>query len=210
MDDASRPSFELDGKSLALDFANTWEDRTSSAADKLGGYPDLVAFAAVAGILDPPQADALAARARARPAAAAGAMAAAVALREALYRIFSSHAAGSAAEARDLERLSATVARAAARLGLEPEGGGFAWRWRGSDTSLEAPLAPIAWSAAELLTGGDLGRLRECDGARCNWLFLDRSRNSSRRWCSMESCGNRAKARRHYRRTRAGGRRAEG
>jgi len=49
-----------------------------------------------------------------------------------------------------------------------------------------------------------LGRVRECDGAACTWLFLDQSRNRSRRWCSMESCGNRAKARRHYHRQRAG------
>lgn len=210
MDDPSRPAFELDGESVALDFANTWEDRSTSASDKLGGYADLVTFAAAAGIVDPPQAEALAARGRDRPAAAAKAMAAAVALREALYRIFSGLAAGSGPEAPDLERLSTTVARAAKRLGLEPEGGAFAWRWRGLESSLEAPLAAIAWSAAKLLTGGDLGRLRECDGTRCNWLFLDRSRNRSRRWCSMESCGNRAKARRHYRRTRATGRRTEG
>ena len=204
MDSASSPSFGRDGESLALDFANTWEDRSNSATDKLGSYPDLLAFATEAGILDRSQADALAARARESPAAAAKAMAAAVALREAVYRVFSRRAAGSSAEAEDLERLSATVARAATRLALEPEGDGFAWRWRGLEPSLQAPLAPIAWSAAELLTGGDLGRLRECDGERCNWLFLDSSRNRSRRWCSMESCGNRAKARRHYRRRRAG------
>ncbi len=204
MGSASSPSFELDGKSLALDFANTWEDRSSAATDKLGGYPDVLSFATEAGIVDRAQAETLAARARDRPTAAKKAMAAAVALREAVYRVFSRRAAGSSAEAQDLERLSATVARAATRLTLEPRGGGFAWRWRGLESSLEAPLAPIAWSATELLTSGDLGRLRECDGARCNWLFLDSSRNRSRRWCSMGSCGNRAKARRHYRRRRAG------
>jgi predicted RNA-binding Zn ribbon-like protein len=66
-------------------------------------------------------------------------------------------------------------------------------------------LRPIARSAAELLTSETLSRVRECGGATCTWLFLDASRNRSRRWCSMESCGNRAKARRHYRRRREGG-----
>ena len=69
--------------------------------------------------------------------------------------------------------------------------------------TLAAPLRPIVRSAAELLVSDQLDRVRECDGARCTWLFLDQSRNRSRRWCSMETCGNRAKARRHYRRTKA-------
>ena len=69
----------------------------------------------------------------------------------------------------------------------------------------KAPLWPIARSAAHLLTSAELTRVRECDGTSCNWLFFDRSRGGSRRWCSMESCGNRAKARRHYRRRRVPG-----
>ncbi|HXO42658.1 MAG TPA: CGNR zinc finger domain-containing protein, partial [Thermoanaerobaculia bacterium] len=60
-------------------------------------------------------------------------------------------------------------------------------------------------SAAELLTSDKWRRVRECAGSDCTWLFLDRSRNRSRRWCAMQTCGNRAKARRHYRRARAGG-----
>ena len=202
MSDASTPSFELSGGCLALDFANTWEDRGRSETDKLGSYLDLVAFAGQAGILDRRQAETLVSRAHDRAAAAARALAASIELREAVYRIFSRQAAGASDDERDLERLSAAVARAAARLHLEADGGGFTWRWHGLETSLEAPLAPIARSAAELLTGGDLGRVRECDGARCTWLFQDSSRNRSRRWCSMESCGNRAKARRYYRRAR--------
>jgi predicted RNA-binding Zn ribbon-like protein len=203
MDAAPDPSFELSGGCLALDFANTWEDRGRSETDKLNSYGDLVAFAGQSGILDRRQVAALAARALERPAAAARALRACRELREALYRIFSGQAAGAGADSQDLERLTATASRAAARLRLEPAGRGYAWRWHGLETSLEAPLAPIARSAAELLTGDDLDRVRQCDGERCTWLFLDSSRNRSRRWCSMESCGNRAKARRHYRRTRA-------
>ena len=59
---------------------------------------------------------------------------------------------------------------------------------------------PIAHEAAELLTANELGRVRECPGPNCGWLFLDMSKNRSRRWCSMEVCGNAAKARRHYQR----------
>jgi predicted RNA-binding Zn ribbon-like protein len=66
------------------------------------------------------------------------------------------------------------------------------------EDAMAAPLWPILWSAAELLTSDEREQVRECAGSACTWLFLDRSRNRSRRWCSMQTCGNRAKARRHY------------
>lgn len=205
MDGSGNPLFELSGDSLALDFANTWEDRGRPETDKLGSYADLLAFAVQAGILDGRQASTLADRAGRRPAAAARALKGGLELRQALYRVFAGQAAGSDAGRPDLDRLGSLAARAAARLRLEPVDGGFAWRWHGLETSCDALLAPIARSAADLLTGDDLDRVRECDGDRCTWLFLDSSRNRSRRWCSMDSCGNRAKARRHYRRKQATG-----
>src|SRR5262249_59673789 len=58
----------------------------------------------------------------------------------------------------------------------------------------------VADAAARLLAGGDLERLKDCPG--CGWFFLDRSKNGSRRWCSMAMCGGSAKARRYYRRRR--------
>lgn len=202
-----RPSFDLSGGSLALDFANTWEDRSRSETDRLGSYSDLLAFAEQSGILGRSTAQTLAAEASRRPAAAARAVAAARRLRDAHYRLFSSLAAGTKVPAEDLHHIGALAVRAAARLRLEPAGGRFAWRWRDLDSSLEAALGPIARAAADLLTGDELDRVRECDGDRCTWLFLDTSRNRSRRWCSMESCGNRAKARRHYRRSLESGHR---
>ena len=70
--------------------------------------------------------------------------------------------------------------------------------------ALERPLWPVLWAAAELLTSADRDRVRACASDPCRWLFLDLSRNRSRRWCSMEDCGNRAKARRHYARSKNG------
>lgn len=68
-------------------------------------------------------------------------------------------------------------------------------------------LAPVVRAAAELLTSADAARVRECDLETCSWLFLDRSKNGTRRWCDMSVCGNRAKARRHYARERKAARR---
>jgi len=198
--------FELSGGTLALDFANSWGDRRRPESDRLGDYAALLAFACEAGLLDRRQAARLARRARGAPAEAARAYAAARGLRDALYRVFSAQARGRRVDSADIAQVNAALQEALPHLRVARRGGAYAWDWDdGGGEPLAAPLRPIARSAAELLTSGDLARVRECDGAACTWLFLDQSRNRSRRWCSMESCGNRAKARRHYHRSRAAG-----
>ncbi len=208
MDDLPEPAaagpFELSGGALCLDFVNTWGDRRRPGSERLHGYGDLVAFALQSGISGAAESEALRARADREAVMAAAVFAEARRLREALYRLFSARAAGRRPPAGDLGRLNAYLPGALAGLRLERRGEGYAWRPSGSGGDLAAPLGPIVRSAAELLTSGELERVRECDGASCTWLFLDRSRNRSRRWCSMESCGNRAKARRHYRRRAKG------
>ncbi len=84
----------------------------------------------------------------------------------------------------------------------EADESGFRWDWVGSPVPVERLLWSVARSAGELLTASELDRIRECASDRCSWLFLDCSRSRRRRWCDMKTCGNRAKARRHYQRTR--------
>ena len=74
------------------------------------------------------------------------------------------------------------------------------WGWRNFGAELESVLWPVAKSAADLLVSHKLERVSTCQGETCGWLFLDMSKNHSRRWCSMSDCGNTAKARRHYHR----------
>jgi predicted RNA-binding Zn ribbon-like protein len=194
------PTFELSGGALGLDFANTWGDRGRPETDKLRDYPDLLAFAKQAGLLTVGEAARLEAQAVREPREAAATLARARDLREALYGIFSALAAGGAPEPAGLERLNAALPEALSRMRLERRGEEVVWGWAAPEGSLEAPLWPILRSAAELLTSEERQRIRECAGTACTWLFLDTSRNRSRRWCSMETCGNRAKAHRHYRR----------
>jgi predicted RNA-binding Zn ribbon-like protein len=125
-------------------------------------------------------------------------------LRETLFRIFSAVTAGRQAEAADLESLNRSLSDALSRLRLNPAGEGYQWAWSGGEAELERVLWPVVRAAGELLTSERLNLLRQCPGDGCAWLFLDTSRNKSRRWCTMEVCGNRAKARRHYEQTRAG------
>ncbi len=193
-------TFELSGGSLCLDFANTWSDRGRPESDHLRSYEDLLAFARQTGLLRAGEERNLSSRAEMDPRAAEAALARSRGLRESLYGVFSAVAAEETPADSDLERLNAELPEAFSHLRLERRGDDLVWTWAARDDSLEAPLWPVLRSAAELLTSEDRRQVRECAGTSCTWLFLDRSRNRSRRWCSMESCGNRAKARRHYRR----------
>jgi predicted RNA-binding Zn ribbon-like protein len=138
------------------------------------------------------------------PAQASAVLDQAIALRETIYRIFSAVATGRSPEAADLAALNAAISQAMAHLRIIETPAGFVWGWDGGDDALDQMLWPVVRSAADLLTSKELERVGECaEHQRCGWLFLDVSRNHSRRWCSMELCGNRAKVRRHYQRKSA-------
>jgi predicted RNA-binding Zn ribbon-like protein len=122
----------------------------------------------------------------------------AIALRETIYRLFDAQAQGKAAGPRDLETLNAALTQAPARTSLKRNRGGYEWEVDARSGTALAMLAPVLWSAGDLLAGPRLDRVRRCANPECGWLFLDDSRAGRRRWCSMSSCGNRAKARRHY------------
>lgn len=196
--------FELSAGVRCLDFANTLTDRPRCRDDRVGSYHDLLAWGEQAGVLRATSARSLGRLARRRPEAARRALASAIRLREAIYRVFAALAAGKRPRPEDLSRLNRALARAMSRLQVTADDEGlFHWRWKGSDDALDSVLWPVARSAAELLASADRARVRECAGESCSWLFLDRSPLGNRRWCDMASCGNRAKARRHYRRVQA-------
>ncbi|KVL58130.1 hypothetical protein WT01_17490 [Burkholderia cepacia] len=124
-------------------------------------------------------------------------LARALALREALYRLFHAQAEQREPHADDLALLGGFLAEAAPRVALARIDGAYAWRIGGGAT-LAVLLSPVLWSAIDLLGGARLAKVKRCANDACQWLFIDDSKNGSRRWCSMSSCGNRAKAYRHY------------
>jgi predicted RNA-binding Zn ribbon-like protein len=119
---------------------------------------------------------------------------AAIALRETMHRCFAATAAGRAPDEADLASLNAALSEAPARQRFAIGG----WQIGAPAPSVGVLLAPVLWSAADLLVGSQLSRVRQCANAECGWLFLDNSKSGNRRWCSMSACGNRAKAHRHY------------
>ncbi len=194
------PDF-LDGK-LCLDFANTVGMHASkNPRERLNTYQDLVIWSLQTGIISEDDAQRLTSKAKKNPSGSDKVLKHAVNLREAIYRIFSSIAAGSLPLQKDLSLLNRNTSKAMSKSRLIQSQAGFSWDVTGNKDSLDWMLNPVVWSAANLLTSDKLDRVRECaDDRGCGWLFLDRSRNRSRRWCDMKDCGNRAKAKRYYER----------
>jgi predicted RNA-binding Zn ribbon-like protein len=198
------PVFELTGGRPCLDFANTARHKPNVVPrDDFKGYADLVSFCAETGLLDAGEAGRLRAEARRRPVEAEEALDRARALRGSLYRVFSRAAAGKAPQPRDLDAVGRAAAEGSARCRLLSRNGEFVWKVTGEAPVLDRPMWEAARSAVEVLVSPRLLSVRECALETCSWLFLDRSRNGKRRWCDMKICGNRAKARRHYRKLKA-------
>ena len=179
---------------LCLDFANSTRPST---------YADLAAWAGAAGAVPPALARVLARAGRRRPAAADAALARAETLRSAIAAVMASVAERRPPPARALDDLNEAVAETLGRTRIVRRGPGFAWDWKTAGDALDRLLWPVIRSAAEVLTSTDVAAVRACAAPECGRLFLDGSRNGSRRWCDMAVCGNRAKVRRHYARSRS-------
>lgn len=188
---------------LCLEFANTADWHASPAPEEqLTTYADLVHWAQGMGLLSEDDAEALLRQAANQPALAAEFHAWAIELREAIYHIFAAIANGEPPTQYDLDVLNEALPQAFNGPALVPTAEGFTWRYH-TGSSLDRMLWPVLRSAARLLTSSELDRVGQCaDDRGCGFLFFDFSRNRSRRWCDMNSCGNRAKAQRHHTRHR--------
>ena len=197
------PSFEFSGGALCLDFINTLPDRPPRNNEKLAGFADLLRWGSEDGIVDTSERRDLERRALRQPGKAGATLRQAVALREELYRLFNALAAGRRCDPREVVALNRALGESLPHLVLTESDGVFRWDWKRPASRLDRLLWPVVRSVADLLASNDAGLVRECASDRCSWMFLDRSRTRRRRWCDMKTCGNRAKARRHYRRSKS-------
>jgi predicted RNA-binding Zn ribbon-like protein len=165
----------------------------------LRSYDDLVELGLKTGTLSERAARRLRRAAAEKPDEAQAALDAALEARAVLDSVFRPVSDGSNPPAKALDALGRLGATAAARGRLAEVGGRFEWSWEEAP-GLDAPLWPLVHSAVELVTDGPLDRVSQC--GRCRWLFLDTTKNHSRRWCSMEGCGTDAKMERYVARRR--------
>jgi predicted RNA-binding Zn ribbon-like protein len=180
---------ELVGGHPAVDLVNTvaWRGDARRRNDRLTSDADVVTWAARTGVLPAGTLHA--------DAGSTAVLDVLVPFREALHAVLLD-GGDPAARAAVHRAIAAAVARADT-----PEGP--RWQWDIARPALADLPALAALRAAELLTSRDMGAIRVCADDTCGWLFVDRSRNRSRRWCSSADCGNRARARRHAQRVRA-------
>jgi predicted RNA-binding Zn ribbon-like protein len=188
------------GGDVCLDFVNTAEHRGGAAfVEFLSSYAGLAAWCCHAGLITSSELQRLHKLAAGNGAAALQVLRQALALREALYRVFAGIVKQQKPSAAALKPLNAALARFVAARAIAPSGASYRWQWPAGQGRLDTMLGPLALAAAELMTSqAALQQLRQCPN--CGWLFLDTSRNHARRWCSMQFCGSKMKSRRQYER----------
>ncbi|TWF75850.1 putative RNA-binding Zn ribbon-like protein [Pseudonocardia hierapolitana] len=200
MTDAPR-ELPIVGGNLALDFANTVDDPLGPTRhDHVATYPDLVRWSLRVDTLDEQRAEQLLRAAEHDPGAAEAALERAHELREVLGDVFGAVADGADDIAGRWSRLRPFAADAVAAAELDTRSGAYRWSWSGADDPAVV-LHPVATAATDLLVSAELGRVKRC--ARCPWLYVDRSKNRSRRWCDMADCGTAEKMGRYVARRAA-------
>jgi len=190
----------LEGGNLCLDFVNSVDWRISDKKRKewLKSFSDLILWGRHANILNEKTAQTLSTTTEKYPNKAEQAYKKAIELREILFRIFSSFAVDRKPKDCLVLLFNRYLAEAMSKSCLSVSQDSFVWSFCDDSGSLESLFYPIIKSAADLMVSSELSRVKICADDCCGWLFIDMSRNKSRRWCNMKDCGNRAKAKRHY------------
>lgn len=197
--------FELTGGSPCLDFADTVDNRTSDhPRELLTDYGRLLQWGEEAGVISAQTAECLRHLAAEAPGKAQATLRNSIQLRDRIYEIFSAVAQRRVIPSTPLAILNKAVRQAAQHAQLVHGNRRFGWEWIEPESNLDSMLWPVSRAAAELLSGEEIGYVRQCASETCSWLFLDKTKNHRRRWCDMKSCGNRDKARRYYQRQKAG------
>jgi predicted RNA-binding Zn ribbon-like protein len=185
-----------------LEFTNTVNDHASEKpGETLFKYEDLLAWANRVGLLGGEQLDRLTHKAARQPHRAARVFATALELREAIYRIVVAHTKVKPPLKDDLTIINSVLSHPTRSAQVVYHAGRFEWEWVFDENALEVPLWILALSTVNLITSEYYERVGQCaDEDGCGWLFVDTSKNHSRRWCDINDCGNRAKQRRYQKR----------
>jgi predicted RNA-binding Zn ribbon-like protein len=202
-------SFSTVGNRLCLDFTNTIDDRFREQQEELfGTYRDLIAWSQQMGIATNEEARHLLEEAKRYPEKAESVRRQAITRREVIFRIFQAVVEESEPDEQDMQQFNTALSEAMCKARIVGVGEHYIWDWSEKSTALDWILWPVLRSTADILTSEEVHLVRQCASQSCSWLFLDTSKNHSRRWCDMQNCGNRAKVNRHYERKKQSASRA--
>ncbi len=191
----SKP-FKLFAGHPALELVNTLDLRFSAnPLELLPTYAELLRFAVQLRLLPAEQARKLGRTVRENDGRRV--LASTVELREAMAEVLYSWVDGDTPADAPVEILEKHFHATALHRSLRGGDERLVWSWSGFEQQAELPLWKLTQSAADLLVSEDAKRVKGCGDPTCRWLFLDLSKNHTRRWCDMKTCGNRMKARRH-------------
>lgn len=192
-------TIKLLGGRLCLDFVNTVHCYgCDDIGEYLNNYQDFIDWSHHVGTVTSEEAKRLTVKSAENPSEAKRVYLRAIELREIIYGIFCSLLEAKPQTEKDLTAFNDYLSDMMALSKIVKTAEGFDWDMTANKTSLGWILNPVIRSAADLLISEEWRRLKKCADPACGWLFLDVSRNHSRRWCDMRDCGNRAKASRFY------------
>lgn len=200
---AQKQNFLFLADHLCLDFVDTEFRRSGEHHDKLKTFDDLREWLRRAGLLASIEAIALVRRCHGQVAETV--LKGALGLRKAIRQAAQAVADREPLPAGAIRTLNTFLSRRAGYFQIERRSSQFERRFVSPLVEPMMLLAPIAESAADLLCNGDLTLVRRCADENCDLLFYDTTKNHRRRWCSMSSCGNRAKVAAHRARQKNGG-----
>ncbi len=190
------PQIELCGGELAIAFGNTASARPDNAQQGVASFGDLLTWGQQAGVLSALEGERLERLAAERPEDAAAVVVRAQRVRSSLRRIFYAVAAKKEFPREDLKTLNDVMTRSLPAPRIVPGPEGLTWGWTGDEDALDRMLWSVLHSAALFLTSERIQGVRQCAGWNCNLYFFDKT--GRRKWCSMKTCGNRAKSLNYY------------
>ena len=183
------------GGDLSLDFVNTVHDRHEEPLrDLLQNYLELVTWVYSANAINDSQKEKLLQKGLENQTEANQVYKDSLQLREAFYDFILNLINQDETSSANIQLINQRVSRVFSNLELTQLEGRFVLDWKAESFGLESVLWPITRAFADLVTSEDISRIKKCPN--CGYLFVDNSKNKSRRWCSMEICGNRVKAQR--------------
>lgn len=198
---ATAKPFELIAGHPALDFVNTLDYRYGDipTRENLVTWDDVLRFLTQSELLSENKARKLG-RLESTAAQRSQVVAQVIDLRETIaeisYALVDGGNTGDDVMVTALERLDGFCKEAALHRHIVAGESKLEWKWSGVTRNVTSPLWLLTESASELLLSDQVSRIRTCASETCRWLFLDTSKNHTRRWCEMKTCGNRMKARR--------------